>query len=193
MRTVILVESLLLLYFALSYFLKCKEYKDLRVLFDNRGNSIQMLNRNIEKLKNRFNTAIKINAQLDEENDSLLRKNNALRANSDYFRELAYSRGVRENDLEELNIVLKHKVFLLRKDIKRKDKAIVRYKAQNKVFKHGYNESEKRNEDLRDKLLTEQNVASWYKNWYAIKNNESEAFLFCLRQIQKEVEDAKKE
>ena len=88
---------------------------------------------------------------------------------------------------------LKHKVYVLRKDINRKDRAIVRYKEQNKVFKHGYHESEKRCADLRGIILPERIVSNYYKSWYKIMQNERDAYLYCLRQIQEEVKNAKKE
>ena len=47
--------------------------------------------------------------------------------------------------------------------------------------------------DLRDRCLTETHVANWYKNWYKVMQNERDSYLYCLQQIQKEVEYAKKE
>jgi chromosome segregation ATPase len=88
---------------------------------------------------------------------------------------------------------LRHKVYVLRKDIKRKDRAIVRYKAQNEVFRHSYHEVEKRNTKLTIRLETAENVAKYYKGWYKAMQTERDAYLYCLRQIQEEVENAKKE
>lgn len=80
------------------------------------------------------------------------------------------------------------KIYRLRNDIKRKDRVIVRYKEQNAKFKHTCDEQSLRLEDSRDELLTERNVAWWYKNWYKVMQNERDAYLYCLRQIQEEVE-----
>lgn len=85
------------------------------------------------------------------------------------------------------------KIYRLKRDIKRKDRAIVRYKEQNAKFRHTCNEQSRRLEDLRDELLTEKNVAWWYKNWYKVMENERDAYLYCLRQIQEEVTNAKEE
>ena len=85
------------------------------------------------------------------------------------------------------------KIYRLRKDIKHKDRAIVRYKEQNAKFKHTCDEQSRRLEDVRDELLTETNVAWWYKNWYKVMQNERDAYLYCLRQIQEEVTNAKEE
>lgn len=83
---------------------------------------------------------------------------------------------------------LKHRVYVLKRDTNRNQRAIVRYKEQNAKFKHTCNEQSRRLEDLRDELLTESTVACWYKNWYRVMQNERDAYLYCLRQIQEEVE-----
>lgn len=170
MRLAILVLVLLLVTVTVNYILKCLEYKDLRDLFDNRGKSIKMLNDDSKKLNNRFKTAIKINAQLDEENDNLLR-----------------TVQIQHGEL----VRLKHKVYVLRKDIKRKDRAIVRYKAQNEVFKHGYHETEERNRKLRQMYTTEIQTEQWLREMWYMTIDERDAYLYCLRQIQEEVENAK--
>lgn len=172
MRLVILVLVLLLVFVTLNYILKCLEYKDLRDLFDNRGNSIKMLNAEVEDRKNRQESADAINRNLNNQlNKACLNMNIQ-------FKEI---------------LRLKHKVYVLKKDIKRKDRAIVRYKTQNEVFKHGYHESEKRCEDLRDSYISASNTAKIYKSWFALTAKERSAYLYCLRQVQEEVENAKKE
>ena len=100
------------------------------------------------------------------------------------------------NELSTLRSELRKqcfRIYRLRKDIKHKDRAIVRYKEQNAKFRHTCNEQSRRLEDLRDELLTEKNVAWWYKNWYKVMENERDAYLYCLRQIQEEVTNAKEE
>lgn len=172
MRTIILCESLALVFIVLSYIFKCIEYKDLRNLFDDRGRSIKMLNETVEDCNARIHAK---NIEINMQHSAKERLLNHLYNNGAEVRRL------------------RHKVYALKKDIKRKDRAIVRYKTQNKVFKHGYHESEKRCEDLRDRILTEENVCNWYKSWYTVMLNERDAYLYCLRQIQEEVENAKKE
>lgn len=172
MRGIILIESLVLVCIALNYILKCLEYKNLCDLFDNRGKSIKMLNEEL----------LVKNAQI--RNDSI--KKAAM------VRDVV-SRTQRLVKQRQEIARLKHRVYVLRKDIKRKDRAIVRYKEQNAKFKHTCDEQSLRLEDLRDELLTETNVSNWYKNWYKVMQNECDAYLYCLRQIQEEVTNAKEE
>lgn len=164
MRLAILVLVLLLVFVTLNYILKCLEYKDLRDLFDNRGESIKMLNEEVER-----------KSELAKE----------LFGNRDELIHLLYNNGA---EVERL----RHKVYVLRKDIKRKDRAIVRYKTQNEVFKHGYHAAEERNKKLRKMYTTEIETEQWLRGmWYAT-SDERDAYLYCLRQIQEEVEHAKK-
>lgn len=88
---------------------------------------------------------------------------------------------------------LKHRVYVLKKDTKRNQRAIVRYKERITKFKHICDVHYRRLADMRDELLTERNVARWYKNWYKVMENERSAYLYCLRQIQEEVTNAKEE
>jgi hypothetical protein len=67
------------------------------------------------------------------------------------------------------------------------------YKAQNELFRHSYHEVEKSNTKLTIRLETAENVAEYYKGWYKAMQKERDAYLYCLRQIQEEVENAKKE
>lgn len=85
------------------------------------------------------------------------------------------------------------KIYRLRNDIKRKDRAIVRYKAQNEVYKHGYHESEKRNKKLRRMYTTEIQTEQWLREMWYMMIDERDAYLYCLRQIQEEVTNAKEE
>jgi chromosome segregation ATPase len=172
MRTIILMESLLLVCIALNYILKCLEYKVLRDLFDNRGNSIKMLNAEVEDYKARIHAK---NIQI-----------NMIESARDRLRNYLYNNGAEVARL-------RHKVYVLKKDIKRKDRAIVRYKAQNETFRRCYHVVEKRNTKLSNKLVTTENVAEYYKGWYKTMQTERDAYLYCLRQIQEEVENAKKE
>jgi predicted transcriptional regulator len=131
-----------------------------------------MLNAEVEDRKNRQKSADAINRNLNNQlNMACLNMNKQ-------FKEI---------------LRLKHKVYVLKKDIKRKDRAIVRYKAQNEVFKHGYHETEERNKKLRRMYTTEIQTEQWLRSmWYATMD-ERDAYLYCLRQIQEEVENAKKE
>ena len=96
-------------------------------------------------------------------------------------------------ECDAVTILRTAEIYRLRKDIKHKDRAIVRYKKRNAKFRHTCDEQSRRLEDLRDELLTEKNVAWWYKNWYTVMQNERDAYLYCLRQIQEEVTNAKEE
>lgn len=172
MRLAILVLVLLLVFVSLNYILKCLEYKDLRDLFDNRGNSIKMLNDELVEVQTQLNTSYKIRRELI---DSVIERSRRL---CQQYDEIAS---------------LKRKVYVLKKDVKRKDRAIVRYKAQNEAFRHCYHAVEARNTKLENKVRLEENVSEYYKGWYKAMQTERDAYLYCLRQIQEEVEHAKKE
>lgn len=179
MRGIILIESLVLVCIALNYILKCLEYKNLRELFDNRGKSIKMLNEEVNTQKIRYAGARDIAAVYE--------------GNMDYYKNLYYYHKYLSYEAGDEIKRLKHRVYVLKRDTKCNQRAIVRYKEQNAKLKHTCDEQSRRLEDLRDELLTEKNVAWWYKNWYKVMQNERDAYLYCLRQIQEEVTNAKKE
>lgn len=104
MRMLVLCESLALVFVVLNYILKCLEYKDLRDLFDNRGKSIKMLNATVENYKRRIELKGYTIASLHGDRERII---NAL-----------YNNGAEVARL-------RHRVYVLRKDIKRKDRAIV--------------------------------------------------------------------
>lgn len=165
MRLTILVLVLLLVLVTLNYILKCLEYKDLQ---------------SVNEAYSRLYSKSKADVYNLEKQVGLLKSNlRTCEVNKEYYRDVASGAVLRENKSNDTVIELRHKVFVLKRDIKRKDRAIVRYKAQN--------------EDLRDKLFTEENVSNWYKTCYKVMEDERSAYLYCLRQIQEEVENVKKE
>lgn len=170
MRLAILVLVLLLVFVTLNYILKCLEYKDLQSVNEAYSRVYSKSKVDAEKLQKRFDIAIKINAQLDAENDNLLRTS-----------QIQFGEIVR----------LKHRVYVLKKDTKRNQRAIVRYKAQSAKFKHTCAELEERNKKLRRMYTTEIQTEQLLRSmWYATMD-ERNAYLYCLRQIQEEVNDAK--
>lgn len=179
MRLTILVLGILLVFVTLNYILKCLEYKDLQ---------------SVNEVYSRLYSKSKAYAYDLEKQVALLRSNlHTCEVDKDYYKRIAAESIKREDDTTRVKDFLQHKIYLLRKDIKRKDRAIVRYKNQNEVFKHGYHEIEERNNKLRRMYTTEIQTEQWLRSmWYATMD-ERDAYLYCLRQIQEEVENAKKE
>ena len=179
MRLAILVLVLLLVFVTLNYILKCLEYKDLQ---------------SVNEAYSRLYSKSKADVYDLEKQVGLLKSNlRTSEVNKEYYRDVASGAVLRENKSNDELLKCRHKIYVLKKDVKCKDRAIVRYKTQNEVFKHGYHESEKRNTKLEIELRCEQNVSGYYKGWYKSMQTERDAYLYCLRQIQEEVNNAKKE
>ena len=179
MRLAILVLALLLVFVTLNYILKCLEYKDLQ---------------SVNEAYSRLYSKSKADGYELEKQVGLLKLNlRTCEVNKEYYRDVASGAVLRENKLNDTVIELRHKVFVLKRDVKRKDRAIVRYKTQNEVFKHGYHETEERNRKLRQMYTTELQTEQWLREMWYMTIDERDAYLYCLRQIQEEVENAKKE